>query len=921
MKKIFILLSVLFIGKAVAQTTIFSETFGTGNDINAITQFTNPGGDWNVDDGSNAPNPPICPLGTGGSMLFGADASPATTFEEIGSTIINTSTFSNIRVTWNSLKANASSPAVIFEITTNSASPTWTPIAYTNNSTGNTWAAVPTVTLPNTAISTSLYLRWSYTSTGSSGTDYVAIDDIKVLGDGTPVFYWNGSGALNSLTSWGVNPTGSGTNPLDFTSPGQTFNIINAATATVSSAWTVSGAGTNVYIGDGSIGNQCALTIPSTAAITLNSGAKLNVTANSTLSILNTTFPPITSVVISTLSTVEWSQSSAVTIWSTTFGNLFLNGGGNKLMPSNNVTINGVFNLASGTNYVMVANATRLTRFSGPVTCAGSITTNFSSITIDGPTTNTVGTLNFTGTNPINNFIMNRSSKTVTLGNPLHILGTVTPSAGTIASGAAGNLYIRSTSTTKGRIGVVGGSITGNIKVETFAPGGVTDWANLGPSGVNGLTVASWEGQIPMTCFGCPNDEFSAGGYFVSVQGWDESQLANDPAAYIEMGYGDALSVGKGYWVYLGTGQSSTSDIFWTVTGPAIQGPQPISLTNNGVANGDGYNLISNPYASPISWTALRNANGNVDNAIYIYNADLGVTSAFVSGVTTPAGSGANDIIPMGQGFYVRASAATSLTAQESNKVASTNSLLKTSSSNIGDVIRLKIEGGGFSDETAIRFHNSTTSSFDKEWDAYKIFASPGYVNLPNGYTKRTTISTRSGNDDYAINSMPYAQTQNLVIPVLARVYATGQHTISAFDLQNIPANACVTLFDKLTNTSHNLKTGNYVCTINDTTATARFELTVCADITASVANNSSVINDNSIIINTDANGAYVKLDFDKNTKTKISVTNILGQKIIESRSLTAQKETIYLPLEAKNQLLFVTVETSTNKVTKKIIR
>lgn len=924
MKKIFILLSILFVGKIVAQTTIFSENFNSGSSIGSITQFTNNAGEWIIDDGTNSPTPPPCNVvgSSAGNMLFGTDASSAGTFEEVGTVLINTSTFSNVRITWNSLNASASSPAVTFQINNTTSAATWTTIAYTNNSTSNTWAAVPTVTLPNNAITTSLYLRWTYTSTGSSGLDYVAIDDIRLIGDGTPVFYWNGIGDLDALTSWGVNPNGSGTNPFDFTTPGQTFNIMNAATATLTNAWAVSGVGTNVNIGDGSVLNQCHLTLPTgTAVLTLNSSAKLNVNNNSTLTIANTSFPAINSVNVFTASTVEWSQTASATIWNATYGNLFLNGGGNKLQPSNNVTVLGHFDLASGTNYVMVASATRVTRLSGLITCSGSITTNFSNLTIDGASSNNIGTINFTGTNPLNNLTLNRLTKTMTLGSPLHVLGTVTPSAGTIAS--AGNLTIRSTSGSKGRIGIVTGAITGNVVVQTFAAGGATDWANLGPSGVSGLTVASWEGQIPMSCFSCPNDENSAGGYFVSIQGWDETQPASAPTAYIEMSYSDPLAVGKGYWVYLGLTQGTTTDMTWDVTGPAVQGNQSINLTNSGVSNGDGYNLISNPYACPISWTALRNANGNVDNAIYVYNADLGITTSFVNGVSSNPGSGASNIIPMGQAFYVKASAATNLTAQESNKLTSGshNQLLKTANTGIGDVVRLKVVGGGFSDETAIRFHQSATTSFDKEWDAYKLFTSPGYVGFPGLYSQRTTISTQSGNDDYSVNSLPYAQSQNAVIPVLVKVYASGQHTISASDLQNLPANACVTLFDKLTNTTHNLKTGDYVCTINDTTSTARFELTVCADLTASIANNNNLVKDESIFINTDANGAYVKLDFDKNTKTKISVTNILGQKVMETKSLTAQKETVYIPLEAKNQLLFVTVETSTNRVTKKIIR
>jgi hypothetical protein len=109
---------------------------------------------------------------------------------------------------------------------------------------------------------------------------------------------------------------------------------------------------------------------------------------------------------------------------------------------------------------------------------------------------------------------------------------------------------------------------------------------------------------------------------------------------------------------------------------------------------------------------------------------------------------------------------------------------------------------------------------------------------------------------------------------------------------------------------------------MNDTTSTARFELTVCADITTGVNENSSSLTslDQSVLITQNASGVNVNLNFDKTTKAKISVTNVLGQKIVENKIVNTQNESVFFGLEAKNQLLFITVETENNKVTKKVI-
>ena len=71
-------------------------------------------------------------------------------------------------------------------------------------------------------------------------------------------YYYNGTGLLTNLTSWGTNSNGSGTAPSDFTSAGHFFVIKNTTTATVDAPWVVSGSASKVILGDG------------TTAITLN---------------------------------------------------------------------------------------------------------------------------------------------------------------------------------------------------------------------------------------------------------------------------------------------------------------------------------------------------------------------------------------------------------------------------------------------------------------------------------------------------------------------------------------------------------------------------------------------------------------------------------------------------------------------------
>jgi len=128
-----------------------------------------------------------------------------------------------------------------------------------------------------------VYIRLVQTSTtsisgstvGTGGTSRV--DNFTVTGTYTGTttnYYSKSSGNLDVLSTWGTNTDGTGSNPSDFVSAGQVFNIRNNATATLSSSWTVSGTGSKVIVGDGT--NPCQFTIPSST--TLNSPIEISTT-------------------------------------------------------------------------------------------------------------------------------------------------------------------------------------------------------------------------------------------------------------------------------------------------------------------------------------------------------------------------------------------------------------------------------------------------------------------------------------------------------------------------------------------------------------------------------------------------------------------------------------------------------------------
>jgi hypothetical protein len=556
------------------------------------------------------------------------------------------------------------------------------------------------------------------------------------------------------------------------------------------------------------------------------------------------------------------------------------------------------------------------------------------------PSTTTLGLNGTTAQNIIGNGFTiggihtysNSGGRTITFSAPVTILDflDVDGTSMTIATGT--NLTLNSSVALTARLGPVGiaSSITGSVTVETMVPGGTTGWALLGPRGVDGQTIASWDTYVssggttglPMTCTLCANHPSVIGtgtAAFVSVQGWNEPG-----GSYTELIATDPLTPGVGIWAYVGDGFQNTNPLKLINTGTLKTGLVSIPLTAAGPQL--GFNLVANPYPSPISWNlVMSNVNNifNVNDAIYAFDANSGAYTQFVAGFGTPgAPSGIDDVIAGGQGFYIEAPGGGSIEFEESHKVTSntsSNPLIRgASTASIGQTFRLKIVGINDHDEAGFRIHGNATADFDKKYDAKKIFQSPGYVGYPGAYSKYTTISSKDDNGfDYSIQSLP-PLTNALNIPLLARVSTTGSYTISAFDFQDFAM--CVGLIDKLDNSYHDLRLSPYVFTISDTTSTPRFELVLCKDESLNAVGISEATESNSIFITQDALGAYVKTVFEKNTKATISVFNIIGQKLMKDVTVEGMVTNTALPIELHNQVVIIKVTTDKETVTKKIV-
>lgn len=1010
MKKIFtIVLSLIWLSNYSQLTTIYSENFGGAGNTNFPGAWTSASGDWlidpNVNNGGGVPECNVA-LTSSNSVMAGADG--AAGLEESESAPFSTIGYSSITVSWNGFRTTG---APTMSLSYNINGGTYSLVPFTDVVADDLWHALVSFTLPVGAESqTNVRLKWSYNSSGNGF--FMAFDDIIVQGVSSPIFYWNGVGALDLLTSWGTFTNGTGLAPTSFTANNQVFNMVNNPVATLAAPWTVSGTGSTLSIGNGTSGIN--FTIPSGNALTIGAGARLEVKNNSTITIQNTTFPAVASVSLYTGSTVDYAQSSTVTVWNTPHYNLTISGGANK-GQSGSLIINNIFNL-NGANYIMSNGSLINLTLNGTVVGTGSLLTggtrltingsgnfgtlNFgpgataltinrldlnraalglvtlaSNLTITGTTSLTAGVLDLNGNHltmngvitfpagagtgvirggltssltiggagAINNNIvfdqtsattrsfrdvtLNRASSTLGIGNPLEILGSITPNTGTISGGA--NVTIKNSATVKGRIGPIGASadFQGNPTVEAFYPGGTTGWANLCSPGLAGQTMANWNTVIPIVCSGCTYTDVG-GVAFESVYSYDETLgagSASNSLHYVPItSLGNAINPTAGYWVYVGDGETTTSDITVPMSGAINKknsfGGMSLSLTG-GVSSENGWNLIANPYPSPISLNSMFAGNtGNIDNTIQIWNADLnGGSGDWAFHVL----GGATDAVPIGQGIMVRALVnPVSLTGSESWKTISMVSAQRTANNDYdyNDLFKLNLTGGGsknFNTNTYFNFQSSFVSGFDNGRDVYAIDNASG--------NQVAQIFSKVNSDKYAVGAFPLPPVNgSSIIPIHVPTGYSGNYTITPMNIAKMEG-LCVQLIDLSNNHVHDLLNGAYVANIasnNGTSPVFNLKVTDCgAAVSQPLSINNSNAVSNSIKISNDENGVFVKFDLDQSTNATISVTNILGQKIVEDKAVHTSKETVYLDQLEKNQLIFVTVTTETEKITKKIIR
>jgi len=477
-------------------------------------------------------------------------------------------------------------------------------------------------------------------------------------------------------------------------------------------------------------------------------------------------------------------------------------------------------------------------------------------------------TQQISGNSDFNNVSINNTNGGVIIssGN-VNIIRTLTLTEGNLSTNNALTL-ISDANGTANIAEITGGSISGDVTMQRYIDAGATNWRFLS-SAIFGTTLADF------------NDDFITSGFtgsdyplwptaaspWQSIFFYDESTTGTredgfTPASNIT----NAVDPGIGLWIWSGDTISGTQPFTIDISGPINSGNLnlPVTFTNTGDTEGDGWNMLGNPYPSAIDWDDPSIVKTGIDNAIYIWNPDLQQYASYIGGLGTNGGS---NNIASSQAFWVKSnSASPSILLTEACKTSDDIPFLKQAPKK---TLTINLVNNNGFDQTIINFEPQATSNFDPIYDAAKLESVNTY--LPS-------ISTiGSDSTELSINQLPPNET---TIPLKTTTGTTGFHTIELQGITNLKEDySCILIEDILQGITYHIDNDtSFSVFLYDTTSVAQFRIKFGPTITTS-SNIPSCHgnNDGQIYIENSSVNAYNVIWKNDQNNTIANNTNTIG--------------------------------------------
>lgn len=545
------------------------------------------------------------------------------------------------------------------------------------------------------------------------------------------------------------------------------------------------------------------------------------------------------------------------------------------------------------------------TPFSPSVTSA---TANCSNLTIDAGATLTVinnRILNVFG-NLVNNGTLTTGTGTSQL-RPSKTSGAQTISGDLsgikyLVKAGAGTCNINSAWTSTGRIDLRAGTLNtnGNLTID-IASGGYIGFATGDNGNISGnLTIKRYVGisshYITSPLNGITASEIN-----------DDFAVVSSPSGLSRIVYYD---VPTQTWIRQTSGVSTvlnrgTGFSFAVVTPGVLDltGPysQPsTSFTTSGTAPAVGSNmLVGNPFVADLDWNlAVRS---NTDATMYYWNASSKSYASY-NALTSASTNGGTRYIPVLQSVFVSASSAASFSVSFDrtmiNNASPNANLFRTAA--LAENVKLKVTNtAGLSDEFVLFIDDNSTTSFDNDYDAYKMMNPATSLNL---------YSTLGG-VNYAVNSIP-SSTSNQIIDLNFKAPADGTYTLetSSLSLNGTTAK----LIDNKTGLEYPVSGMNFTFDALKLDAANRFQIVLGGSTTTGVRNASN--KNSGVTFGSNQSTVFVESTKATITNANIQLIDVTGN-VIRTNTTSIQTGVNAINMDGVKAGMYVikVIDTTTN--------
>ena len=361
---------------------------------------------------------------------------------------------------------------------------------------------------------------------------------------------------------------------------------------------------------------------------------------------------------------------------------------------------------------------------------------------------------------------------------------------------------------------------------------------------------------------------------------------------------------GKGYMIRVATN--------WSPTTPTIYNGQFTGVPNNGSFTntvGQGFNLLGNPYASPIDAPSFIRANGKIGTLYYwshkvaasggSYPSNNYASYTLLGGVASANGSAIpNDKIQVGQGFFVNAIGSFDVKFENELRVdaATSTQFFRTSEKS----------NAGFENHRIWLNLDGSTDSYNQILIGYSPAATNGIDENVDGLmldTSKTFLYNVLGNKEYVIQGKGLPFNQEDIVKLGLKVVEGGEFNINIEQLDGLFESQDVFIKDNYTNTIHDLKQSAYTFVAQAGTFNDRFELVYKKPITpaAVVENKVDVLVKNNELTIQSNQFKIVRVEvydvLGKTVYTKSGITTNL----FNSNQITTNQQALILKIQLEN--------------------